>query len=380
MTIHYSFVGRYAPAARGMAGFTDALRGALLSDDVADAPVARVVHVPPWSSTAEVVAELVAGHLQSIRSAAAAINQTDVTIVHYQHGLYGGRDGDDILALLDAVRVPRIVVLQTMPGGASWRQRWVIQAMLARAEAVVVTTAAARDRLVRVFDADPKVLTVIPRGAYHVGAVSTDGPSTRPSTGRPTVLTWGLLDSREGIEWGIDAMCELMSLDPAPRYVVSGPTRSAPGQDGEAYRAKLVARIERLGLADYVEIENRCRDGAALERLIRAVDVALLPYDPPHQVTSGVLSEAVAALVPVVATPFPYALELLSDGAGFLVAPRDASGIAAALRTLLTRPEVAAKMRRAAARRAPELSWSAIAPRYQALAAALAQRGQPAGR
>jgi glycosyltransferase involved in cell wall biosynthesis len=97
----------------------------------------------------------------------------------------------------------------------------------------------------------------------------------------------------------------------------------------------------------------------------------LLPYDSTDQVTSGVLIEAVAAGKPVVATGFPHAVELLSGGAGVVVAHRDPVAMAAALRTVLTRRDVAANMAAAAAAAAPQLRWSAVAEEYRQLATRL---------
>ena len=87
----------------------------------------------------------------------------------------------------------------------------------------------------------------------------------------------------------------------------------------------------------------------------------MLPYDSTELVTSGVLVEAVAAGVPVVATPFPHAVELLSDGPGILVPHRNPRALAAAVREVLTKG--------APVDRAPgSLYWPAVAGRYSALA------------
>jgi glycosyltransferase involved in cell wall biosynthesis len=108
-----------------------------------------------------------------------------------------------------------------------------------------------------------------------------------------------------------------------------------------------------------------------LTELVASADVVLLPYDSTDQVTSGVLIEAVAAGKPVVATRFPHAVELLSGGAGLLVAHQDPAAIAAALRTVLTRRDVAARMSAAAEAAAPGLRWSAVAEQYRQLAGRL---------
>jgi glycosyltransferase involved in cell wall biosynthesis len=84
-----------------------------------------------------------------------------------------------------------------------------------------------------------------------------------------------------------------------------------------------------------------------------------------------VLAEAVAAGVPVVATGFPHAVELLSTGAGTVVPHQDPDATADALREILTRSSVAEQMHKTALRETHETSWSAVADRYRALTAGL---------
>jgi len=139
-------------------------------------------------------------------------------------------------------------------------------------------------------------------------------------------------------------------------------------REGEAYRDRLIEQVRRLGLGGAVNFDSQYRHQAALAELVNSADVVLLPYDSTDQVTSGVLIEAVAALKPVIATRFPHAVELLSDGAGLLVPHKDPGAIADALRTLLTRRDIAAGMTKAAGATAPELLWPAVAGRYRDLA------------
>ena len=62
-------------------------------------------------------------------------------------------------------------------------------------------------------------------------------------SGRPTLLTWGLLGPGKGVERVIDAMVSLRDLPGRPRYLVAGQTHpKVLAADGEAYRA---ARIEQ---------------------------------------------------------------------------------------------------------------------------------------
>ncbi|HSV68364.1 MAG TPA: glycosyltransferase [Mycobacteriales bacterium] len=365
MTTRYGFVSTYPPTQCGLATFTSALFGALVTADGGDGRVVRVVETPqPWP-TAEVVGELLVGDAQGPWVAAELLNASDVVIVQHEYGVYGGRDGAAILTLLDALRVPCVVVLHTVLTEPSPHQRLVLEAVVGRADAVVTMTAAAWDRLAVGYAVDMRKVSVIPHGAHEPTA--GHGPVDR--TGRPTVLTWGLIGPGKGIEWGIEAMSSLAELDPAPRYVVSGHTHpKVLLREGEAYRDRLRAQVRRLGLGAMVTFDGRYRDAASLAELVRSADVVLLPYDSTDQVTSGVLIEAVAALRPVVATRFPHAVELLGGGAGLLVEHKNPTAIAAALRQVLTRGDLAAGMTRAAAATAPTLHWPAVAERYRELA------------
>jgi glycosyltransferase involved in cell wall biosynthesis len=70
----------------------------------------------------------------------------------------------------------------------------------------------------------------------------------------------------------------------------------------------------------------------------------------------------------VVSTAFPHAVELLSSGAGIVVPQGDPTALGAAIRSVLTDPELAASMAAEARRLAPDLAWGAVALRYIGLA------------
>jgi glycosyltransferase involved in cell wall biosynthesis len=142
-------------------------------------------------------------------------------------------------------------------------------------------------------------------------------------------------------------------------------------RDGEAYRAALHQLGALLGVAHAVNYQSAYQDPAALGRLIRSADVVVLPYDSREQVTSGVLTEAVAAGIPVVASTFPHAVELLTDGPGLLVPHREPAAIAIAIRRILTEPGLAAALADRTRSLAADLRWPAVAARYDALAGRL---------
>ena len=365
MGTRFGFVSTYPPTQCGLASFTASLHQALTASAVDEGRIVRLVEAPEPRRSVDVVAEWVDGDPAGMARAADRLNDNDLVILQHEFGVYGGADGEEVLSLLAALRVPTIVVLHTVLVRPTPHQRQVLEAVVAAADSVVTMTVTAHDRLIAHYLVDPRKVEIIAHGAPETRPVPGPAPVLR--TAEPTVLTWGLLGPGKGIEWGIEAMALLADLRPTPRYLIAGQTHpKVLLRDGESYRAALADRVRRLGLAATVSFDGHYRDAPALARLVASADVVLLPYDSVDQVTSGVLVEAVAAGKPVVASSFPHAVELLGGGAGIVVQHRDPVAIAAALRSILTRSAVAARMSDAAAATVPQL-WPAVAESYRAL-------------
>jgi glycosyltransferase involved in cell wall biosynthesis len=335
------------------------------------------VDTPVRSQAPEVVGHLHTQAPAAHLAAATALNAFDIAVVQHEFGIFGGPDGDQLLAVLDAVRVPVITIAHTVPASPTPHQREVLEQVVAASAAVVVMTNAARDRLIAGYRVDADKVSLIPHGAVRRG----DGGGMPTPGSRPLILTWGLLGPGKGIEWAIDGLQMLQRLHPRPAYIVAGQTHPrVRQQQGEAYRLHLGQRARAVGVSDLVRFASSYLDDAALTRLIRRADVILLPYDSRDQTTSGVLVEAIAAGKPVVATAFPHAVELLSNGAGMLVPQYDANAIGAALYRILTEPEQATRMVAAAEHLIAPLLWPTIAEQYRTLAKDVllssVQRGQ----
>lgn len=358
--VKYGFLSTYPPTRCGLASFTSALAAELIEGGMSGGVVRVTALGEEQRCGPDVVHTWSAGTVAGWQGAAEALNAFDVVIVQHEYGIYPGRDGGDVLPLLRRLEVPSIVVLHTVLSAPTPGQRSLLEAIAAAAGAVVTMTDTARSRLLHGYAVDPAKVTVIPHGT----ADHADLPAARGV--RPHLLTWGLLGPGKGIEWALRALARLQDLDPAPRYTVAGQTHPKVMQrHGDAYRAGLHRLGAQLGVAHAVEYQPIYHEEAALGRLIRSADVVLLPYDSLEQVTSGVLTEAVAAGVPVVATAFPHAVELLSDGRGVLVPHRNPAALATAIRRILTDPATAARLSRP---RPVALLWPAVAARYEALA------------
>jgi glycosyltransferase involved in cell wall biosynthesis len=310
-----------------------------------------------------VVGTWVTGDTGSLRRSLDVLASFDVALLQHEFRLFGGPEGSDVLELVAGILRPLIVVLHTVPGQPTSKQREIIDRLLDASCMVVVQADAARERLGRVYGADPARVAVIAHGA----AANLAGP-TLPGIPRPAVVTWGLLRPGKGMEHGIAAIARLVDHVPAPSYVIAGQTHPKfLAAEGERYRERLRALARRLGVADRVRFEPGYHDTESLHALIRTADLVLLPYESREQVSSGVLVEALASGKPVVATRFPHAVELLSDGAGLLVDHEDVDAMAVAIGRVLYQPGKAEEMAAAALLSAEPLHWRTVGAAYRAV-------------
>jgi glycosyltransferase involved in cell wall biosynthesis len=381
--VSFGVLSTYPPTQCGIATFSAALvRHLNRAGSRSSAAVVRVGSEPPAMAGPEVVAEWPGGDGAAAAAAAAVLNRFDVVVVQHEYGIYGGPDGDEVLDVLNRVRVPVVVVLHTVLSAPTVGQRSVLSRICRLSDAIVVLSQTAAARLLTVYGVEGSRVTVIPHGAE---TEQWQGPGLREASrhdgerSRPLLLTWGLIGPGKGIEWVIDALAELDDLPVAPRYVVAGQTHpKVLEHEGEAYRDGLRERALGRGVGHLVEFEAAYLGRRELAALVASADAVVLPYESSEQVASGVLIEAVAARRPIVSTRFPHAAELLADGAGLLVPHRDARALGVAIRRVLTEPGLAQSMEARAAQIAPTLDWAAVADRYRLLATGLAAGRAPA--
>jgi glycosyltransferase involved in cell wall biosynthesis len=360
----YGFLSTHPPTHCGLATFNSSL-ATQLGKDRPTGVVRVVTDTDDLRLGPDVVhtwhARLAAGW----RDAADALSAYDVAVVQHEYGIYPGPDGRDVVPLLHRLAVPSIVVLHTVLAKPTPAQKLVLEHVAAAADAVVTMTDTARDRLLVGYAVDPAKVSVIPHGAPELTGTGRPDEPRRPNH----LLTWGLIGPGKGIEWALRALDTLRDIEPVPTYTVAGRTHPKVLElHGDAYRAGLYQLGAQLGVSTLVRYESAFQDPDTLARMIRSADVVVLPYDSREQVTSGVLVEAVNAGVPVVATRFPHAVELLTRGPGLLVPHRNPAALALAIRRVLTEPGLAGKLTGRARPSTRPPHWSAVAQRYDELA------------
>lgn len=183
-------------------------------------------------------------------------------------------------------------------------------------------------------------------------ARAIQAPGPEPQAAEVVVGLVGRLHPQKG---QADLLHAYALLEPALRARCRLVLAGGPSPGHEAHARALADLARQLGVAERVTFLGFVEHARAL---IESFDILALPATRPEGL-GGVLLEAMAARVPVIATIAGGTAEVVEDGAtGLLVAPRDPVGLARALAQLLDDPALRGRMG-AAGRRAVEQRFSA---------------------
>jgi glycosyltransferase involved in cell wall biosynthesis len=369
--VRTAFVATYPPRHCGVATFTHHLAASTGSREiVALHPAGQATPYP-----IEVHHRIRRDEQGDYAPAARAVSGcVDVVAIQHERGIWGGDDGAHVLDFVRALRVPAVTTLHGILADPSATQRAILGELLARSVATVVMSDAAATLLTAAYGVDARRIEVIPHGVPDLPLV--DPETVKPTlgvAGRSVVLSFGLLGPGKGVELAIEALPRIVAAHPSVLYVIVGETHpDLLGAGGTAYRSGLLARIRKLGLTEHVRFVDRFVGRNELIRWLEATDVFVSPHASVDTVLAGTLAYAVGAGRAIVSTPYPYAVEMLADGRGILVAPGSPSALAAEVGGLLADRARRDDIGRAAYEHSRGMVWSAVGSEYGRLFARIA--------
>ena len=372
-----AIVSTYRPRPCGIAVFSSDLRAALLESDSSLAvEIVSIVRDDHLSHPPEVIATIHQEVVTDYATAASELNRrdVDVVLVEHEYGIFGGDSGRYVLELANELAVPLVVTLHTVLENPPPDRAEVLRALCDRAALIMVFTETARRMVVEQGLADVDRVRVIPHGAPDelTQAAWSDqaGDDISSSSlqlglpalnGRTVLSTFGLISDSKGLELAIRALPKITASHPEVLYLIAGQTHpEVINKEGEGYRLSLHRLVHDLDLCDHVSFIDRFLTIDELALLLARTDLYLTPYRSKDQIVSGALTFAVAAGCPVVSTPYFYAEDLLSSGAGVLVPFGDPASLAAAVLDLLDFPAKLHAARAEARRIGADLPWASV--------------------
>jgi glycosyltransferase involved in cell wall biosynthesis len=364
------FIGNYLPRQCGIATFTTDLCEAIAGQYGKTTCIALPVNdvETGYAYPPRVRFELTEKDIDSYRRAAdfLNINNVDVVCLQHEYGIFGGRAGSHILALLRELRMPIVTTLHTILRNPDPDQRRVLQEVAALSDRVVVMSHRGAEFLQDIYEVAPEKIDEIPHGIPDVPFVD---PSFHKDLfgveGKTVLLSFGLLSPNKGIENVIAALPAILAEHPDVVYMILGATHPhIIRNEGETYRLSLQWLAQEKGVEGQVIFLNRFVSLEELLEFISAADIYITPYLDEAQITSGTLAYTVGAGKAVISTPYWYAEELLSEGRGALVPFRDPAALAREVNDLLDHDAARHAMRKKAYLFGRAMIWPVVASRY----------------
>ncbi|MEQ1611646.1 MAG: glycosyltransferase family 4 protein [Hyphomicrobiaceae bacterium] len=366
-------IGNHLPRRCGIATFTHDLHAAVRSGR-SNLESCVIAMTDPGSSYSypkavrfQIRDDIVADYVD----AAAALNKGgfDVASLQHEYGIFGGTAGGHIVELLSRLEMPIVTTLHTVLAQPTPAQHAVMERIIGASARMIVMAEKGKELLGTVHGVQASKIDVIAHGIPDVPFLETQHAKAKLGfAGKRVILTFGLLAPSKGIENVIDAMPAIITSCPNAVYIVLGATHpNLVRHEGEAYRGRLVARAEELGVSGHVVFIDQFVDMPMLLDFISMCDVYVTPYLNEAQMTSGTLAYSFGLGKAVVSTPYWHAKELLGDGRGILVPFGDSNAIGAEIAALLANDVRRHAMRKRAYACSRSMTWAQTAKRYLAV-------------
>jgi glycosyltransferase involved in cell wall biosynthesis len=365
-----AFIGNYLPRQCGIATFTTDLCEAIAKKYTNTTCIALPVNdvLAGYAYPSRVRFEITENDIDSYLRASdfLNINNVDLVSLQFEYGIFGGKAGSHILALMKRLRMPIITTLHTILKNPDPDQRRVLEEVAALSDRLVVMSERGSEFLRDVYHVSLEKVDIIPHGIPDVSFVD---PSFNKDLfgveGKFVLLSFGLLSSNKGIENVISALPDIIARYPDTVYMIVGATHPHVIQhEGETYRLSLQWLAQQKGIESNIIFYNRFVSSEELIEFISAADIYITPYLSEAQITSGTLAYTLGAGKAIISTPYWYAQEILSDGRGVLVPFRNPAALAKQVINLLDNEAERHAMRKRAYMFGRAMIWSEVAQRY----------------
>lgn len=366
-----AFIGNYLPRQCGIATFTTDLCEAFSETYSEITCIALPVNdtdsgypYPPI-----VRFELTEKDIASYHRAAdfLNVNNVDIVCLQFEYGIFGGKSGSHIIALLRDLHMPIVTTLHTILQEPDSDQRRVLEQIAALSDRLIVMSKRGAELLTTVYGVHKNKIDLIPHGIPDVPFVD---PSFNKDMfgveGKIVLLSFGLLSPNKGIENVISALPSILKKYENVVYIILGATHPhVIRNEGETYRLSLQWLAREKKVEGNVIFYNRFVSLKELIEFIGATDIYITPYLDSAQIVSGTLAYTIGAGKAVISTPYSYAQEMLADDRGILVPFKDPEGLADRVIQLLDNEAKRHAMRKRAYIYGRSMIWPKVASLYK---------------
>lgn len=243
-----------------------------------------------------------------------------LVVIQHEFGFYYQHE-EDFETLLANISKPIILVFHTVLSRPHEQLKLRVQKMAALSNGVVVMTNHSAGLLRGEYDIPNQMISIIPHGTHLVYHYDKKVLMERYGfTGRKVLSTFGLLSEGKNIETTLEVLPDIVKENPEVLFLILGKTHpEVIKREGEKYRQLLEERVEALNLKNYVLFINRYLPLEELLNYLQLTDIYLFTSKDPNQAVSGTFAYAMSCACPIISTPIPHALEMLTKETGMLI-------------------------------------------------------------
>lgn len=364
-----AFIGNSLPRRCGIATFTNDIESAISENlNLNTSVFAMTDSGQSYDYPKKVIFEIHSDIKSDYLKAANFINNNGFEIVCLQHefGIFGGEAGENILLLLDSLKIPIVTTLHTIIENPLPKYSEAFQRIIKASAKLIVMAQKGSNILQEIYGVKADKIEVIAHGIPDLEFIEPEiAKHNLGRDGQTIILTFGLLSASKGIDLVIDAMPQILKSCPNATYIVLGATHpNLVRNEGEKYRNELIKKAADLGVSENVIFIDEFVNLEKLVEYLSACDVYITPYLNEAQMTSGTLAYSFGLGNVVVSTPYWHAKELLDRGRGILVPFNDSHAIGREVSKILKDEKRRNKIRKTAFIAGRAMIWPCIAQDY----------------
>ena len=255
--------------------------------------------------------------------------QIQLVLVQHEFGLYKEQE-TAFLQLLYETSKPIVLVFHTVLPKPDQRLKAEVKNIIAACKSVIVMTNTSANILMTDYGVHKQKISVIPHGTHLVQHLNEHILKEKYKlSGRKVLTTFGLLSKGKSLETTIEALPAIVKQCPEVLFLIIGKTHpEVVKNDGEVYRNGLIQRVKELNLQNNVQFVNKYLALPELLEYLQLTDIYLFTSNDPNQAVSGTFVYAMSCGCPIISTPIPHALELLSKDTGIIFDFNDSKQLA----------------------------------------------------
>lgn len=275
---------------------------------------------------------------------AKSINENSsiqIVVIQHEFGLYYQHE-EDLETLLSNIHKPLILIFHTVLSNPTELIRLRVQKLVSLTNAVVVMTNHSKSVLINEYEIPNQIISVIPHGTHLV--YHYDKKVLRKRYGfidRKVLSTFGLLSEGKNIETTLEALPSIINQNPEVLFLVIGKTHpQVVRKEGDKYRQLLEEKVKTLKLENHVLFINRYLPLHELLHYLQLTDIYLFTSKDPNQSVSGTFAYAMSCACPIISTPIPHALEMLTKETGMFIDFENSKQLGEKVNCLLSESEL----------------------------------------